>query len=143
MAQGGVLPSNLSANHNEMEELVFGSEYDPNIVQNLPPIRSETLVRESIVPRYFLMISAMDFNAATKKKIVVLWTARISTSLWGHTLNQVLPTLVTSLAPMCGRNSDGPHMATEPMVPMGRVIVGAAVLKSYPHMPAAPEPPTR
>jgi hypothetical protein len=138
LAQHGTLQANLSGNYNAMDELVFGSEFDPQIVQNLPPPRTDTLAQASRVPRYYLMISAMDFNAAVKKKIVVLWTARVSTELWRHNLGEVLPSLISAGAPMLGRNSNGPHMTSGPIVPAGHVLVGTPVLKSYAPESAAP-----
>jgi hypothetical protein len=130
---GPGLPTNISANHNEMEELVFGSEYAPDPLLNggsHPSIRLENLNKESRVARYYMMVSALDFKAATQKKPVLLWTARISTSLWSHTLEQVLPTLLAAGGPMLGRDSDGPQITSESVVPMGHVIVGTPVLKS-------------
>ncbi len=132
-ALSGQLPQNISANHNEMEELVFGSEYAPDPLANSgshPSLRVEALTNAARVPRYYLMVSALDFNSAVKKKPIVLWTARISTSLWSHTLEQVLPTLIATGAPRFGRDTDGPQITTEPTVPMGHVIVGTPVLKS-------------
>jgi hypothetical protein len=123
------IPPNLSANHSEMEELVFGSEYEPEPMQNLPSIRLEALINASRVSRYFLIVSALDFKAATEKRAVLLWTARVSTSQWGHSLDQVLPTLVATGAPMFGRDSYGPHLAAAPIIPMGQVVVGTPVIK--------------
>jgi hypothetical protein len=133
VARMGLLPVNISANHDEMEELVFGSDFDLDSLQNdggHPSPRLEALTNASRVARYYLMVSALDFKSATQKKPVVLWTARVSTELWSHTLDQVLPTLIAKGAPMFGRDSDGPQMTTAPIVPMGHVIVGTPVLKT-------------
>jgi uncharacterized protein (DUF2461 family) len=80
-------------------------------------------------PRYFLMVSALDFKAALRKEYIVLWTARVSTDLTGHSLDEVLPSLIAAGAPMFGRDTNGPDFSDRPIVPMGHVEVGTAVLK--------------
>jgi hypothetical protein len=132
----------LAANHNEMEELVMGTKYEPDYWEYdgaHPSIRLEALTHASRVANYYMMVSALDFKSATQKKTVVLWTARVSTSRWSHTLDQVLPTLIATGAPLFGRDSDGPHIGTEPLVPIGHVIVGAPVLKTDAPVSAEPK----
>ena len=79
--------------------------------------------------RYFLMVSALDFQAATQGKPVLLWCARVSTELAGHTLDGVLPTLIETGARKFGEESDRANFTTVPAVPAGRVLVGTPVLK--------------
>ena len=125
----GKLPANLLLNHTEMEELVLGSKFEPQSLQNHPGPRLETAISMSRYPRYFLMVSALDFKAALRKEYVVLWTARVSTDLTGHTLDEVLPSLIAAGAPMFGRDTNGPDFSDRPVVPMGHVEVGTAVPK--------------
>jgi len=116
-------------NKTEMEELVLGSDYERETYRNLPSLRLERLVNASRVPRYYVMISALDFEAAMRKETVVLWTARISTAREGHSLAEVLPTLIAEGVPMAGRPTDGPEWLVSPIVPMGRVLAGTPVMK--------------
>jgi hypothetical protein len=116
-------------NKTEMEELVLGSDYETETYRNLPSLRLEKLVNASRVPRYYIMLSALDFDAATRKETVVLWTARISTARQDHTLAEVLPTLIAEGVPMAGRRTEGPQWLDSPIVPMGRVLAGTPVMK--------------
>jgi hypothetical protein len=130
LAQRGLLPVNVSANQKEMDELVMGSKYEYEPLQNLSSIRLENLRNATRVGRYFLMVSALDFQTYVKtRKFVVLWTARISTEMEGRTLTDVLPTLISRGSSMFGRDTDGPQMTVEPIVPMGQVILGKPVSK--------------
>jgi hypothetical protein len=141
LAQRGLLPVNIAINHNEMEELVFGSKYEPEPLQNIPSIRVEGLRNASRTPRYFMMVSALDYQAFAKtRKLVVLWTARISTEMWGRNLTDVLPTLIAAGAPMFGRDTDGPRLAFQTLIPEGQVIVGTPVLKDESKGKSPPPP---
>jgi len=138
--QNGTINSNQSLNGNEMEELVFGSRYEAELaVQWKANAREATLRQESRIARYYVIISALDFNAAVReRKIVVLWTARVSTSVWGCNLDEVLPALVAKMAPMLGRDTNGPEITSVPAVPLGRVEVGAPYVKVDLVKPAIP-----
>jgi hypothetical protein len=81
-------------------------------------------------PRYFLMVSAIDFKSATQKKPVLLWCARVSTELQGRNLADVLPILVSSGVPRFGESTNGPHFFTMDRIPIGRVEAGTPVVKS-------------
>jgi hypothetical protein len=140
--QSGVMGTNVMENGGEMEQLVYGSNHDRNTGAYAQSVRLDTLNQEARVPRYYVIVSALDYAAATQqKKAVVLWTAFISTGLYGHTLDQVLPSLITAGAPKFGRDTDGAQwpMAVVPIVPMGRVEIGAPYVKAYPTQAAAPK----
>jgi hypothetical protein len=117
-------------NSDDMETMVFGSSnVTANLNHNNP--RMEALLLETRASRYFVMISALAFNAAAKKKkIVLLWTARMSTPLWAHDFGQVVPALIATGAPMFGRQTRIPHLVAASVVPLGRVVVGTPVLSA-------------
>jgi hypothetical protein len=140
-AQSGVLPTNVMNNEYEMEDLVFGSNYDRNTNEFVPTLRMQALKDESRIARYYVTVSALDYAAATQqKKAVVLWTAHMSTDLYGHTLDQVLPSLIAAGAGMFGKDTHGAlwPLPTVPLVPMGRVVVGAPYVKTDLSQPPAP-----
>jgi len=140
--QSGVMGTNVMENEGEMEQLVFGSNHDRNTNGYTNSVRLQSLSDASRVARYYVTVSALDFAAATQqKKLVVLWTEYISTDLYGHTLDEVLPSLIAAGAPMFGRDTDGAQwpMKTVPIVPMGRVEVGVPYVKTYPGAPATPQ----
>jgi len=88
--------------------------------------------------RYFVIVSAFDFQDWLHHKATLLWRAHISTMIWGHYFDQVLPIMVTTAAPMLGRESTRPLVVSAPFVPDGHVIVGAPYLKTDSVQSAAP-----
>ena len=69
--------------------------------------------------RYYLIISAFDAPAFARNKPVLLWRAHVSTGYWGHYLDEVLPTLIATAAPLLGRDTPRPVVATVAIVPWG------------------------
>jgi len=129
----GLLPTDVMTNETELEELVFGSHHDRNTYEYNPSLRLQALTAAARVPRYYVTVSALDFAAATReKKVVILWTAHISTELYGHTLEEVLPTLIATGAPQFGRDTGGalwPFKSVQ-LAPMGHVEVGTPYLRT-------------
>jgi len=137
--QSGVLPTNVMVNGNEMEQLVLGSNHDRNTYQANSSPRMYALNYASRVPRYYVTVSALDFDAMIKhKQYVIYWTEYISTGLYGHSLDQVLPSLIAAGAPMFGRDTNGAQWPFKelPIVPMGHVVVGTP----YVNNPGSPPP---
>jgi hypothetical protein len=126
----GEMPTESMMNKVEMEELVFGSDYEPESYRNLRSLRLERLVEASRVPRYYVMISALDFAEFMKKHPVVLWTARVSVAREGHTLDEVLPALINAAGPMLGRKTRVPQWSDGTTVPRGHVEAGTPVMKA-------------
>jgi hypothetical protein len=69
--------------------------------------------------RYFLIISALDARAFANHQQVLLWRAHVTTLYWGHYLDQVLGTMITTAAPLLGTDMNLPQMFTAPTVPLG------------------------
>ena len=118
--QSGVLPTNVMVNGNEMEQLVLGSNHDRNTYQANSSPRMYALNYASRVPRYYVTVSALDFG------------------LYGHSLDQVLPSLIAAGAPMFGRDTNGAQWPFKelPIVPMGHVVVGTPYVSN----PGSPPP---
>jgi hypothetical protein len=87
--------------------------------------------------RYFVIVSAFDFQDWLHHKATLLWRAHISTPIWGHYFDQVLPSMVATAAPLLGRETTHPTVVTAPVVPDGHVVVGAPYIKGD-GSPAAP-----
>jgi len=139
--QAGLLPTNQLTNGSEMEDLVFGSNNDRNTSEWHPSLRLQALNDEARTARYYVTVSALDFAAAAQRKQpIVLWTAHMSTDLYGHTLDQVLPSLIAAGAPLFGKDTGGAlwPLPLVPLTPMGRVEVGTPYVKTYPTPPTAP-----
>ncbi len=142
LAMTGQLPTGTSVNAQEMETLVMGSKYDPGAFHNHPNPRQERAKSGALAPRYYFMVSALDFKSAVEhKQFVVLWTARISTELSGHTLDEALPTLIHDGAPAFGQDTNGPQFTAGPVLPSVRVYAGPLVVKST-SFTSEPPPPS-
>lgn len=88
--------------------------------------------------RYYVIVSAFDFQAWLHHNATLLWRAHISTEIWGHYFDQVLPAMITTAAPQLGRETLSPDIVTIPNVPTGHVTVGTPVLKGDQSPPAVP-----
>ena len=88
------------------------------------------------------MVSAFDFKDWLHHKSTLLWRAHISTELWGHSLEEVLPTMIATGGEMFGRETSRPRLIRSPLTPIGRVVVGAPEVVNFPTLsrvsPASP-----
>lgn len=85
--------------------------------------------------RYYIIVSAFDFQASLKGEQKLLWRARMSTERQGVWMNDVVPTLVTAGAPLFGRQTDLPRWTYYP-VREGRVILHEPVYPDFDKAPA-------
>ena len=68
------------------------------------------------LPRYFVMITALDFKASLQKKKVLLWVARASTEAAGLSLADAIPTLISAGVPKFGKATVKPILFAAPIV---------------------------
>ena len=78
--------------------------------------------------RYYIVVSAYDFEASLKGTRTLLWRARMSTERQGVEMSDVISALVSGGAPLFGRETKLPQWTSYP-VREGRVIIGEAVTK--------------
>lgn len=90
--------------------------------------------------RYFVIVSAYDFEASVKGEQRLLWRARMSTARHKVWMDDVLPALVAAGAPLFGRQTEAPAWKEYP-VREGRVVLGdLKVLESEVKLPAKTAP---
>jgi len=89
--------------------------------------------------RYFVVLSAYDWDAITHKRQVLLWRAMMSLPTYGTDLAESLPALVQAGAPYFGRETGLPQHVAEPLVPPGKVEIGPTKVEEY--LPAGAVPP--
>ena len=106
----------------QMLSLVAGNTVDDH--QKYPDPRLDEVVQMTTAPRYYVMISAFDFQAWKQHKAVLLWRAHISTEMWGRYFDQVASSLINAAAPFFGRETTVPQFVAATALPIGRVIVG-------------------
>ena len=138
-------------NEAEMLSMVGGETMDDKF--DSTNLLKMELVRAAQQARWYVLVSAFDFDSwlknlkEEKNKIkgekvvdqpVLLWRAHISTELWGHYLEQVLPTLIATAGPLLGRETTRAQLIQAPVVPIGRVIVGTPEVRDYPGKSAKP-----
>jgi hypothetical protein len=104
----------------------IGFDGKPTNIRDIDDLEQEITERSGF---YYVIVSAFDFRDALQHKATLLWRAHISTTIWGRYFDQVLPTMVMTAAPLLGRETLRPEVASAPVVPMGHVIVGTPVLK--------------
>ena len=118
-------PQQIFWNQKEMLALVAG-----NTVKNVGAFGSD---RDDILQnirddRYFVIVSAYDFDSAKEKKKVLLWQAKMSTPSNRVSLAEVIPAMITAGGPRFGRETRLPESVTAPLAKEGKVEVGTAVV---------------
>ncbi len=134
-----VTTSNPAAviNQNQMLGLIAGKNMDSIADFGM---KTEQIMSSIGDDRYFVMLSAYDFNAyVTKHKRTVLWVAKVSVPSQGQNMTAVMPTLIKQGAPLFGRETMGPKQMDVPSVPVGHVEIGTAT--EVPPPPAASAAP--
>jgi hypothetical protein len=124
---------NIYFNQRQMYGLVTG-----NTLKNLDlDIDREAAMERAGQDRYFVMVSAYDFEAyRTSRKVVLLWQAKMSApsdSLAQFT--DALNALVWAGGPYFGRETARPATVVLPVTPDGRVDIGTPEVKNYSESP--------
>ncbi len=113
-------------NQNQMLGLIAGKNFD-----SIVDFSSRTQEIWSGVQddRYFVMISAYDFNAYQQQhKKVRLWVAKVSVPADGENMAEVLPALIKTGGAIFGHETIGPTVLDVPTVREGRVEIGTPVV---------------
>lgn len=131
-------PQTVFWNQKEMLALVAG-----NTIQNLSSFgfEREDVLQAARDDRYFVIVSAYDFKAATEKKKVLLWQAKMSTPSNRVSLAEVIPSMITAGGPHFGRETKKPESVAAPLAKEGKVDVGTPVVVPDAAKPAAPVTP--
>jgi len=65
--------------------------------------------------RFYLTISAVDYNALAQQKYITLWCTRVSTEIDNNQLSQVLPALLRTAAPILGTQTERHDIVVVPL----------------------------
>jgi hypothetical protein len=114
-------PQQIFWNQKEMLALVAG-----NTLNNIGAFgfEREDILQNARDDRYFVIVSAFDFEAAKTKKKVLLWQAKMSTPSNRVSLAEVIPSMITAGGPHFGRETKRPESITAPLAKEGKVEVG-------------------
>jgi len=137
-------PLSAFVNQSEMLGLVAG-----NTLRNLDRDSEFEVFEKAEQDRYFIMLSAYDFEAYPKsRRLVLLWQAKMSAlsdSL--AQFSDVLTALVRAGGPYFGRETTRPKTVVLPVTPEGHVEVGTPEAKGFSEAPppaqSAPAPASR
>ena len=126
-------PNQVFWNQKEMLALVAG-----NTLSNLGMLsfEREDILQAARDDRYFVIVTAYDFEAAKEKKKKVLWQAKMSTPSNRVSLAEVIPSLINAGGPHFGRETKRPESVVTPLAKEGKVEVGTPTV--VPDRPAAP-----
>ena len=70
--------------------------------------------------RYFVIVSAYDYAALTRRETKLLWRLKVSTRSPGESMAEALPALLSGGAPYFGRNFKDAQTLKAPLFPAGR-----------------------
>jgi hypothetical protein len=65
--------------------------------------------------RFYLTISAVDYNALAQQKYITLWCTRVSTAIDNNQLAQVLPALLRAATPLLGTQTNRHDITVVPL----------------------------
>jgi hypothetical protein len=117
------------ANQNQMIGLIAGKNFDSIVDFGQ---RAEDVWEGVQDDRYFVMVSAYDFDAYFQHhKKVVLWVAKMSVPTSGTTMADVMPALIKTGAPLFGHETIGPKVMDVPNAPEGKVEVGTPTVVGH------------
>jgi hypothetical protein len=84
--------------------------------------RRQDMLNELEEDRYFVVVSALDYQLLVKrKKSKLLWEARFSVREHNHEFDKILPSMVTAASAYFGKDSKGLHHDD---LPEGKVEIG-------------------
>lgn len=128
-------PQKTFWNEREMLALVAG-----NTVKNVGSFGRERddILQAARDDRYFVIVSAYDFAAATQKKKTLLWRAKMSTPSNRVSLAEVIPSMITAGGPRFGRETKLPESVTAAIAKEGKVEIGTPTVVKDPASPPAP-----
>ena len=112
-----------------------------NTLSNINPFgfQREDILQAARDERYFVIVSAYDYAAATQKKKTLLWRAKMSTPSSRVSLAEVLPGMIAAGGPRFGRETRLPESVTAPIAKEGKVEVGTPTVIKDPADPSSPK----
>jgi hypothetical protein len=100
-------------------------------VPNFLPSPERDLLDLARDDRYFVIVSAYDFAALTRRETKLLWRVRVSTRSPGESMAEALPALLSGGAPYFGRHLTDMQSLKAPLFPAGLAATGAATAQEF------------
>jgi hypothetical protein len=93
----------------------------------------ETVVQDSKYPRYFVVVSAYDYQALAHHEARLLWRTKLSALETSGPMDEVIPALIASGGPFFGKNFTDLKNVTAPLSKPAQLAMAAV------YAPPAPE----
>jgi hypothetical protein len=118
-------PQTTFWNQREMLALVAG-----NTLKNVGSMsfEREDILQNARDDRYFVLVTAYDFEAGKERKKKPLWQAKLSAPSNRVSLAETIPALISAGAPHFGRETEKPKAVSAPLAKEGKVEVGTPVV---------------
>jgi len=94
-------------------------------VSNFLPSAERNILDLAQDDRYFVIVSAYDFAALTRRETKLLWRLRVSTRSPGESMSEALPAMLSAGAPYFGRHLTDTLTLKAPLFPAGLTATGA------------------
>lgn len=92
---------------------------------------TESLVDQVFEDCYYLLVTAMDFEALKHNERKILWTTKISTTARGLDFAATMPNMIENAAYYFGREMTVPDIVTKRSQKKGTVTIGEATVEEY------------
>jgi len=100
-------------------------------VPNFLPSPERDLLDLAQDDRYFVIVSAYDFAALTRRETKLLWRLKVSTRSPGESMAEALPALLSGGAPYFGRHLTDMQTLKAPLFPAGPAATGASTAQEF------------
>ena len=100
-------------------------------VPNFLPSPERDLLDLAQDDRYFVIVSAYDFAALTRRETKLLWRLKVSTRSPGESMTEALPAMLSGGAPYFGRHLTDMLTLKPPLFPAGLAATGAAGAQEF------------
>ena len=100
-------------------------------VPNFLPSPERDLLDLARDDRYFVIVSAYDFAALTRRETKLLWRVKVSTRSPGESMAEALPALLSGGAPYLGRHLTDMQSLKAPLFPADLAAAGTAGAQEF------------
>jgi len=105
--------------------------------------RTAHLIEESFSSFYFVIATALDYQALAKGERKILWRTKMTVNSLGVAMKETIPALIVSAGQFMGKDMNEAETITRKVLRGGKVEVGTPTVREYlepPPTPTAPAP---
>jgi hypothetical protein len=129
--------------HDRNRDQIPAPNLDPLYLFLHRSYKNERLYEQTRANCYFVIASAYDYPAATRRERKLLWRSKMSVDSTGIAMADTLPALVDSAAPFLGRDMSEAATLVRRVQRHGEVKLGPLDVKGYLDATAPAKPPAK